>query len=598
MEITVLDIEDKKEYLISVTKQGENSMPCPKCSSDRKKSKVKCFSFNFQKDAGKCSHCGVVLVKKKDFVPKTAKVEYKLPTWKNKTELSDKLIKWFESRKISQKTLLEARITEGVEYMPQEAKEVNTIQFNYFRDDILINVKCRDAKKNFKLVSGAELIFYNLDAIKGSKRIIICEGEIDALSFMEAGIKDVVSVPNGANLNKNNLQYIDNCIEYFEEGTEIFLALDNDNAGNNLRDEIARRLGVENCYKVSFKDCKDANECLVKYGITGIIECLADKKEYPIKGVFSATDISDEIDDYYINGLPKGNGIGIKEVDDLVKWHKGYITTITGIPGHGKSEWLDFICCKLNVLAGWKIALYSPENYPLQLHFSKIAEKLIGKSFEGYDKMTEGEVRFAKEYFDNNFYFLKPEADFSLDNILTMVRSLVRKKGISAFVIDAWNKLDHLYDVNETKYISQQLDKIALFCEINNVHCFLVAHPTKIQKKEDGTYYIPNLYSISGSANFFNKTSNGMCTYKNSGGLSEIHIQKVKFKHWGSVGVCALAWDRITGRYYSGVPDYSNWIIKDGTQSSLSANTEFLKEEPKPISSPKESIGTYKEEWD
>src|ERR1019366_1992262 len=446
MEITVINLSDKKEYLISVNKQGENTMICPVCSEDRKKSKIKCFSFNYNKDAGKCSHCGVVLVKKREFTQKAEKIEFKRPVWRNNTNLSDKLIKWFERRKISQKTLNDLKITEGKEWMPQIEKEANTIQFNYFIGEDLINTKFRDGEKRFKLVAGAELIFYNINSIKNESQVIICEGEIDALSFHEAGIKNVISVPNGANLNKNNLQYVDNCIEFFNDETKFLLALDNDEAGNNLRDELARRFGLEKCYKVSFKDCKDANECLVKYGVQGIIDALSDKKEYPIKGVFSATDIKNEIDDYYFNGLPKGDGIGIPEFDELVKFHKGYITTITGIPGHGKSEFLDFICCRLNVVADWKFALYSPENFPLQLHFSKIAEKLIGKSFTGYEKMNEAELNFVKKHFDNNFYFLKPDADFTLDNILQMDRALVRKKGISAFVIDAWNKLDHLYD--------------------------------------------------------------------------------------------------------------------------------------------------------
>jgi twinkle protein len=590
MEITVINLDDKKEYLVSVNKQGENLQRCPVCSDDRKKSKIKCFSFNYNKDAGKCSHCGVVLVKKKEFVPKFEKVEYKLPSWKNKTELSDKLIRWFEGRKISQKTLIEMKVTEGMEFMPQLSKEVNTSQFNYFRDGILINVKYRDGAKNFKLVSGAEMIFYNLDAVKAVDEIYIVEGEIDCLSFIEAGIKNVVSVPNGCTEKGNiNLNYLDNCIEYFTDETKIYLALDNDFVGNRLRDEIARRLGVERCYKIYFKDCKDANECLVKYGINGIIEAIADKKEYPIAGVFNATDISDEIDDYYINGLPKGDGVGIEKFDELVKFHKGYITTITGIPGHGKSELLDFICCRLNVGAGWKFAMYSPENFPLQLHFSKIAEKLIGKSFVGYDKMTQGELYFTKNYFDNNFYFIKPESDFTLDNILSMVRTVIRKKGVSAFIIDAWNKLDHLYDTNETKYISQQLDKISMFCEINNVHCFLVAHPTKISKKEDGTYYVPNLYNISGSANFFNKTAIGISSYKNLvTGLSEVYIQKVKFKHWGITGMVALAWDKVTGRYYTGTPDYSNWIIKDGKQTSLIGNENNFLNEIHRVGAPRE----------
>jgi twinkle protein len=155
---------------------------------------------------------------------------------------------------------------------------------------------------------------------------------------------------------------------------------------------------------------------------------------------------------------------------------------------------------------------------------------------------------------------------------------LVRKKGIKGFVIDAWNKLDHQYTQNETKYISEQLDKLAMFCEKNKIHLFLVAHPTKIQKdKSTGLYDIPNLYNISGSANFYNKTANGLTIYRNfAENITEVYIQKVKFKHWGKVGCVHLAWDFNNGRYYKGAPDNSNWL--SDKEQTLQTNTGFLDE--------------------
>jgi twinkle protein len=74
-------------------------------------------------------------------------VEYKKPKWINKTELSTKVVQWFEVRKISQNTLLKAKITDSIEWMPQTQKEENTINFNYFRNEELINIKYRDGKK-------------------------------------------------------------------------------------------------------------------------------------------------------------------------------------------------------------------------------------------------------------------------------------------------------------------------------------------------------------------------------------------------------------------------------------------------------------------
>lgn len=576
-DLKVINLADKKEYIIDVQKNGENKMICPECSVSRIKKTDKCFSFNLSKGAGRCNHCNIVLIENKPFEPKNVKIDYKRPIIKKVSSYTDNCLKFFSSRLISEKTLLELKVTESNEWMPKSNSIIPTIQFNYFRNGELINVKSRGKNKDFKLFKDAELIFYNLDATIDNESIIIVEGEMDCLALYECGFKNVISVPNGAGLGKINFDYLDNCIDSFTESTKFILALDNDKAGLNLQNEIARRLGFENCTKVLFKDCKDANECLIKYGMKVTIDCFKDAKEFPIVGVFTASDIERDIYDYYNNGLPSGCGIGMAEMDMHLKFQEGYLTTITGIPGHGKSEFLDFLLCRLNISHGWKTALYSPENHPLELHFSKFAEKMIGKPFEGYNKLSPLDLKEMIKYHANNFFFVNPESDFTLDNILDSVRQLVRKKGVKAFVIDAWNKIDHKYTTNETQYISQQLDKITIFCEKNKVHCFLVAHPTKIQKdKVTGKYEIPNLYSISGSANFYNKTANGITVYRDyQTNITEIYVQKVKFKHWGQVGCVQFAWDKSNGRYYKGTPNTDNWLTYT-EQKPIENNTNFL----------------------
>lgn len=576
-DLKVINLADKKEYIIDVQKNGENKMVCPECSESRQKKTDKCFSFNLSKGAGRCNHCNIVLIENKPFETKNVKIDYKRPIIKKVSSYTENCLKFFKSRLISEKTLLELQVTESNEWMPKSNAIIPTIQFNYFRNGEIINVKSRGKNKDFKLFKDAELIFYNLDATIDNETIIIVEGEMDCLALYECGFKNVISVPNGAGLGKINFDYLDNCIDSFSESTKFILALDNDKAGLNLQNEIARRLGFENCTKVLFKDCKDANECLIKYGMKVTIDCFKDAKEFPIVGVFTASDIERDIYDYYNNGLPSGCGIGMAEMDMHLKFQEGYLTTITGIPGHGKSEFLDFLLCRLNISHGWKTALYSPENHPLELHFSKFAEKMIGKPFEGYNKLSPLDLKEMIKYHANNFFFINPESDFTLDNILDAVRQLVRKKGIKVFVIDAWNKIDHKYTTNETQYISQQLDKITIFCEKNKVHCFLVAHPTKIQKdKVTGKYEIPNLYSISGSANFYNKTANGITVYRDyQTNITEIYVQKVKFKHWGQVGCVQFAWDKSNGRYYKGTPNTDNWLTYT-EQKPIENNVNFL----------------------
>jgi len=291
----LINIANIKEYFVPLKKStGEEQHTCPECSESRKKKTVKCFSFNHDKQTGYCSHCNITLVIKREV---EIKKEYKKPVWRNQTSLSTPVVSWFEQRGITQQTLIEFKVTEGNEWMPQLTKEVNTIQFNYLRNNELINIKYRDGLKNFKLHKDSELILYNLDSIKESEIVIICEGEIDCMSIAQAGYKNVVSVPNGAGTGKINLEYLDNCIEYFLNKKTILLATDDDLPGRNVQEQLAERLGKDRCYKIKFKDSKDANECLQKHGIQGIIEAIADKREFPLEGVFTIEDYSDEINE-------------------------------------------------------------------------------------------------------------------------------------------------------------------------------------------------------------------------------------------------------------------------------------------------------------
>ena len=565
------------DYGINVPagKSGEIQTICPKCSHDRKKKSIKCLSVNLDKRIWNCFHCGWKGFLKNESIERKVYIK---PEWKNKTDLSNKAVKYFEERKISQKTLTHFRISEGMEFMPQAGKEMNTIQFNYFDlNNELINIKFRTGNKLFKLNKGSQLIFYNLNNIDFNQPIFLTEGEIDALSIYEAGKINVLSVPNGANLSNNNLEYLQFVAEELNQVPLFYLCFDNDQAGRKLREDISDRLGKERCKIIEFKDCKDANECLIKYGIQGIIESIQDAKDFDIEGVFTISDISGDIDDMYINGLDEGLSIGHKNFDQHLRFVKGYITTITGIPNHGKSDFLDEIILRLFINHGWKGAYYSPENKPTKLHFSKLARKIIGKAWNGFNRLTIDEVNQVKQLLDGKIWFVKPEKDFTLTSILNHVKSLHTKFGLDFFVIDAWNKLEHKYEVSETKYIGESLDELSRFCEVNNIHCFLVAHPTKIKKDPITLQYeIPNLYSISGSSNFYNKTDNGITIYRDfKNEVTNVYIQKVKFSHWGGIGMSSFKYQIDSGRYceVDGTYPFGSWLEN---KKPIEPNQDFL----------------------
>jgi twinkle protein len=551
----VIEKNSKKPYRLDVKKHsGEESMVCPVCSEDRKKKNVKCLSWNHNKGLGACNHCGAAFYRNENM--KVEEKKYTIPE-KNNSQLTERELKWFSDRGISRSTVIRFNLSSGMAWMPQKQKEVNTIQFNYKLNGELVNVKYRDAEKNFKLTSGAKLIFYNLDAIADIDTCTIVEGEIDCLSMYEAGVYDCVSVPNGASKGSQRLEYLDNCWSYFENKKQIIIATDNDEAGLSLREELARRLGKDRCKIMYYPEgCKDANEILVKCGPEFLKQYWEASYEFPLEGVKTVIDFDDKINDIYVNGFPEGVKIGYEKFDTLITWNGGQVTGITGIPNSGKSEFTDQILIKLAGM-GQKIGLFSAENQPEYMHFTKLAEKYIGKSFRShneYFRMNVDELMRAKEFVNEHFYFVElREENITVDGMISKIKELVFRRGINVFVIDPWNYLEHKQKAGqaETQYIGESLTKFCNAAKMLNVHIMIVAHPTKIQKEKDsGKYKVATLYDIAGSANWFNKLDNGLSVYLDrETQIVEVHVQKVRFKWCGKVGMAQFKWDFFTGIY-------------------------------------------------
>lgn len=535
---------------------------CPECSQYRKKSKSKVLEYYPDTKRAYCFHCNTTFFEYKPYEQK----QYTCPEWKNITKLTEKAVKWFEGRMIKQSTLNKMKIYSDVEYMPQFQKKVDVICFPYFMDDKLINIKYRGPQKSFKLNSGSELIFWNIDSLKDSDDCIICEGELDMLSYIEIGCKAVLSVPNGSN---KNLEYLNNYIELFKPLKKIYISVDNDTNGLELRDELIRRLGIERCYLVNLKDCKDANEYFLKYSGNELFDAFVAAKQIPIEGITKAENIYNDLVELYENGITEGQRIDNYEIDQYCTWEIGKLAIVTGEPNSGKSEFIDFIVCKLNLLYGWKVAYFTPENYPLKYHYSKIYEKLIGKKFKKTDQSVEFDMAF--EYINDNYFYILNENDLTPKTIIDNAKYLVVKEGIKILVIDPYNKLDHQYDKNmtETQYISKFLDNVINFARFYNVLVFLVAHPTKLQPGQN-----PNLYSISGSANFYNKTDYGFSfiRLRNEENIltneSQVHWQKFRFRHLGKHGISNLVYNYNNGRFekQKTAVDYwdnENWLVKN-----------------------------------
>tara|TARA_B100001093_G_scaffold473996_1_gene498359 strand:+ start:1547 stop:3256 length:1710 start_codon:yes stop_codon:yes gene_type:complete len=540
-----------EEFNVHGLKEGKKQGVCPDSTSCRqpKNHKKECASYDWERGLGTCHNCN------KSFQLHTYKRKGKAEKVYVKPEPvaiqkpGTKVEEWFKTRGISQETLTDLKISEGPEYMPQTGKTENVIKFNYFVGKDLINVKYRDGRKNFKLYKGAEKVFYNINSIVGWEYCVITEGEMDVLALHEAGITNAVSVPNGATLNTNNLEYLDNCIDYFEDKEKIILAIDKDAAGQALQAELIRRLGAEVCYLADFKECKDANEYLINYGPERLSEAISRSRPVPLENVTTFKDIEHDIEDFVENGFKPGYQVGLANFDRIFSTYTGQFITVTGIPSSGKSDFVDQMVVGYNQNYGWKTAFASPENAPMYLHAHKLMRKVWQDMPRKEDIKTEKWNKVA-EHVNNNFFFIDMER-YTLESVLKKGAELVKRKGIKCLVIDPFNKVRDIdcnsEDVN--RYTMEYLTKIEMFAKKFDVLVFIVAHPTKMYKGSDGQIEEPTMYNIKGGGEWYDASYHGLLVHRDYDAKTvKAKVLKVKFQNLGENGAEAhFKWEPKSG---------------------------------------------------
>ena len=532
---------------------GKKQGLCPLCSHDRKpeNKKQKCASYDWERGLGTCHNCNSSFQLHTYQRKGASDKEYTRPDLYIENLLKSKAIEWFEARGISQKTLTDLRVGEGPEYMPQTGKMENTVQFNYIIGDQLINVKYRDGRKNFKLYKGAEKVFYNINSIIGYDSCVITEGEMDVLALHEAGITNAISVPNGATLHHNNLDYLDNCIDYFEDKQKIILAVDTDEPGLALRRELVRRLGAEVCYLVDFEECKDANEYLTTYGKEKLKQTIDKARAYPLENVTTFKDIEKDVTDFVTNGFKPGYQVGLQNFDRIFSTYTGQFITVTGIPSSGKSDFVDQMVVGYNANYNWKTAFASPENAPNYLHAHKLMRKVWG------DMPKREDIKGSKwnevaDHINDNFFFIDMEK-YTLESVLRKGAELVKRKGIKCLVIDPFNKVrdKNASSIDVNIYTMEYLTKIESFAKKYDVLVFIVAHPTKMYKNNEGKIEEPNMYNIKGGGEWYDASYHGLLVHrdyvlKNT----KVKVLKVKFQNLGENGAeCFFTWEPKSGSY-------------------------------------------------
>ena len=552
------------ELVLSLHVPDQARVACPECSHERKKYNEKDLDILAKADGWKyhCFHCDIG-----GFVPfyKTnhRKAESNviqmrtLDTTKLKTQHYD----FLKSRGISPSIADEMQLFPAEKYFKRLDKVGDAIGFPYFRNGQFISAKYRSIEsKEFTQDEGGAKDFFGIDKIDLTCPVIIVEGEIDALTLLECGLKNVLSVPSGAPMKVSDgkvdasedkkFSFVWNAVDVLNQVPYVTIATDTDSAGQALAEELARRIGKDKCRIARF-DYKDLNEAFLDKGKDLVIEIIEKAEPYPVAGLSSASKFADRLNDLWGKGTGKGISTGYSNVDEIYTVAQGQLTIVTGYPSSGKSNFVDQLMINLAKAHDWKFGLCSFENQP-EIHISRLMEIYKEKRFfDGTHRMTEDDRKEAFEFVEEHFLFLDSEGaePATIDSILERAKIAVVRMGIRGLVIDPYNYIENRGGQAEHEFISGMLTRIQAFAKAYGVHIWFVAHPSKITRSGMDLPR-PDGMAISGSMAWWAKADCGITIHRTKDHGVELAVWKCRYRWIGTQGETTLGYNKITGTYF------------------------------------------------
>lgn len=429
------------------------------------------------------------------------------------------------------------------------------ISFAYVCDGALVNEKHRSlADGRWWQRGGGEKTFWNIDSIKAEGcadfPIVITEGEFDSLAALQAGWPRTMSCPDGApshsiplDTEGRKYDYVHDALDLLDGEKDIVLAVDNDGPGHALLEDLSLRLGKARCRWVTYpQGCKDLNEVLQNHGADAVSEAIESARWCEIDGLYRMSDLPP---------VPEREVFDVPGFEALFRLRMGDFSVITGIPGHGKSTWVNHFICTLVEKHSFPVCFASFEQSPQIDHRRNLRAWHCRKRV---DYASSDELRRADEWIDNQFVFICPsyEDDVNLDYVLDKMASAVIRHGVKVIVLDPWNEIDHHKPDGDTLtvYVGNAIKRLKRFAAKYGVHVMVVAHPVKMRAHEDGTFEVPNLYSISDSSAWSNKCDLGAVIYKLPGEVALFRTLKSRYHDQiGKPGQAKMTFRNASGRF-------------------------------------------------
>lgn len=421
-----------------------------------------------------------------------------------------------------------------------------------YRDRLgnVVAQKIRKAGKKFKVVGDAKSMGLFGDHLwsKG-KRIVITEGEIDAMSVSQAmGNKwPVVSLPNGA---QSAVKAIQKAYDYLDGFEEIVLMFDMDEPGREAATKVAEILPVGRA-KIASLPMKDPNELLVAGRAGDIVQSMWNAKPYRPDGIVMAQDLKSTV-------LSHDNEMGLPyPFSALNRITRGIrpseLVVITSGSGMGKTTFVREIAYSLHT-SGHKVGLIMLEESnkrTLQglvgLHINKniLVDRALSSDEEianAFDDLFGGHDIALYDHFGST----------DVDNIVARIRFMARALGCTHIVVDHLSILvSGLATGDERKLIDIAMTKLRTLVQETGISLFVISHlkrPEGNQGHEDGARV--HLGQLRGSHAIAQLADICIALQKpEEGAVDSTELRILKNRFTGEVGSAGtLTYNRETGR--------------------------------------------------
>jgi twinkle protein len=413
------------------------------------------------------------------------------------------------------------------------------IAFDYRLNGRIHNTKIRRGKGDMPWAeTGKPLILWNFDSLKGDasadRSLIIVEGEYDGLACIQAGFRDVTSVPNGAPSGANEegkarFAYLydgDRLRPELEQFRRFILAVDGDEKGLFLRDALAARLGEDRSWWIDWpRGVKDANDMLRDHGTRALSEILSNPKRMWTDEVATLDDIPDPEKEVSFH-------IGFPGLEKHLRFPRSGFVTVLGPYESGKSTFLRQLIWNMSMNHGWRSAITCFEESAKWRTVNAFRKVFLGKPVAD---ATDAEIADADNWIRYNVVFVQKRKRSLMDGarLLDRLEYAIKVYGINMAIIDPFNEIDHAWDRNtsKTEYISNFIKEFKAMADGYGIVLVCCVHPPadvmrRNSQKADKLY---TLVDAADSAHFSNKSDIGLCIWRPAAdGVTLMNIDKCK----------------------------------------------------------------------